>query len=237
MIVYKLTDQDGWCRRGMCNETQYVPGWTYYADGLANNPLCSTSWIHAYEHPLLAVLHNPIHAKIPTPRMFRCRTGRVVKRDGQMKLGCRSLTVIEEVPVPSITTEMCVRYAIGCAWRGTSQQWRQWAVEWLTYRGHSEVVAAAAWAAVRETAREVVAAAAWAAVRETAREVVAAAAWSAARQAAWEAAWAAAREAAWAAAWAAVEGEETVNLIRVAEWAVTDAPIDTLYGVGVEVKS
>lgn len=35
--------------------------------------------------------------------------------DGQLKCGCKTLTTVREIPLPAITTEMRVRFAILCA--------------------------------------------------------------------------------------------------------------------------
>lgn len=210
MTLYKLTDQDGKTRAGQAGETQWGLGVKHEATGKPGQDLCTDGWIHAYEHPLLALLMNPIHAKICNPRLWECE-GQIGKREGQLKCGCRTLTTVREIALPEITTEQRVRFAIACAWP-TCQiaEWRTWARKWLTGKDRT---AEAAWAAV------------WAA--ETA--------WAA--EAAWAAAWAAAAAAEWAAAavWAAEAAvwarkvRANLDLIRIAEWAVTDQPIEALY--------
>ena len=52
ITLYKLTDGDGQTRGG----TQWGPGVSH--SGTGKGELCGPGWIHAYEHPLIAVLLN-----------------------------------------------------------------------------------------------------------------------------------------------------------------------------------
>jgi hypothetical protein len=212
MKIYKLTDENGRTR----GNTQWGEGVTHRATGRGTE-LCSDGFIHAYEHPLLAVLLNPIHADFANPQLWEAK-GRIALRDGQLKCGCKKLTTIRQIPLPEITNEQRVRFAIGCAWQVyDAPAWRSWATGWLTGKDRSERAAAEAAAAA-----EARAAAAWAALRAAA----------AARATGWltgkdrserAAAWV---EAADAAAWA--EAATDLDLIVIAEWAMTDKPIEEL---------
>lgn len=62
---YKLLTQD-MTSYGGC---QWVLDEWKETDGQGS--LCGPGWLHYYAHPLLAVLHNPIHADIASPRLFR----------------------------------------------------------------------------------------------------------------------------------------------------------------------
>ena len=184
MKLYKLTDENG----QTYNNTQWGEGISH--SGTGKGELCSEGWIHAYTHPLLAVLLNPIHADFKNPRMWEAE-GDVDKRDGQLKVGCRTLTTIKEIPLPVITAEQRVKFAILCANAVCDdERWNEWADKWLDGTDRSKQSAnaarAAAWAA---NAAE----AAWAA------EAAAEAAEAAARAAAWAAEAAEARAAADAA--------------------------------------
>jgi len=160
--LYKLTDGDGQTRGG----TQWGPGVSHSGTGMGE--LCGWGWIHAYEHPLVAVLMNPIHANFKNPRLWEAE-GEVGLRDGQIKCGCKTLTTIREIPLPSITTEMRVRFAILCAKEVCADlPWNAWADKWLSGEDRSEAAAGAAaeaaWAArAARAARAAEAAAAWAA--------------------------------------------------------------------------
>ena len=238
VTLYKLTDAQGQTHGDGTNHTQWGAGVTHEAAGSTDGPLCSSSWIHAYEHPLVAVLLNPIHADLKNPQLWKC-SGEIGKRDGPLKCGCRALTTVELLPLPEITTEQRVRFAIGCAWPQGSAAWKQWAADWL--RGKDRTAAAEARAAAAEAAEAAAEAAAWAAEEAAAWAAEEAAAWAAraaaeaaeaaeAAAAAWAAAEAAAEaaEAAEAAAWAA-EAAADFNLIAIAEWAISDQPIEALY--------
>jgi hypothetical protein len=203
--LYKLTDKNGQTR----NNTQWGPGVSH--SGTGEGELCGPGWIHAYEHPLIAVLMNPIHAHFKNPRLWEAE-GEIARRDGHLKCGCKTLTTVREIPLPEITTEMRVRFAIMCAKEVCAADiaWNAWADKWLS--GEDRTQAAAAEAAEAEAA-EAAADAAWAA-----RE----AAWAMAR-AAWAAAWAAARgaaRAAEAAAWAAARAAQAgTDIFAIAEKA------------------
>lgn len=126
-------------------------------------------YIHAYEHPLLAALLNPAHADFSNPRLWEAK-GRVTKRDGQLKCGCRSLTTVREVDLPKVTTIQRVAFGIYCALEVYSKPtFVKWANKWLRGEDRTEKAARAAraeWAAESAAAGEVVSAAAWAAAWE-----------------------------------------------------------------------
>ncbi|HRT22354.1 MAG TPA: hypothetical protein P5318_19765 [Candidatus Hydrogenedentes bacterium] len=195
--LYKLTDGDG----KTLNGTQWGPGVSH--SGTGEGGLCGPGWIHAYEHPLIAVLLNPTHANFQNPRLWEAE-GEVGLRDGQLKCGCKTLTTVREIPLPSITTEMRVRFAILCAKEVCADlSWNAWADKWLSGEDRSvEAAKAAAWASYD--------AAAWAV------EAVAAAAYRpswAAKAAAWAA------EDAAAAVYRASWGKCCMDLAAIAEKA------------------
>jgi hypothetical protein len=142
MAMFKLTDKNG-CTHG---DTQWGRGVTHTATGDESQDLCTDAWIHAYESPYLAVLLNPIHGNFASPRLWTC-SGMIGKRDGQLKVGCRELTTIEEIPLPIITTEQRVTFAIRCAMAVYHEpSFLAWAQQWFS--GEKSLRAAAdAWAA------------------------------------------------------------------------------------------
>jgi len=198
--LYKLTDGDGKTRNG----TRWGPGVSH--SGTGEGGLCGSGWIHAYEHPLIAVLLNPIHADFKSPRLWEA-DGEIAIRDGQLKCGCATLTTIREIPLPEITTEMWIRFAILCTKEASTaavgeawKAWNVWADKWLSGEDRSAAAAAAAAEAATSAvgpARAAYDAAAWAAEAAEAAEAVAAGA----ARASWaaEAAEAVAAGAAWAA--------------------------------------
>src|SRR6187399_3298204 len=101
--LYKLTDQNMKTHNGF----RYALGVQASATGKGRD-LCSHDLLHAYEHPLLAVLHNPIHADFSKPRLFKAETKCRIVRDGAMKCGVKKMTLAEEIPLPAITTEQRV---------------------------------------------------------------------------------------------------------------------------------
>ena len=160
--LWKLTNQKSQTR----GATQWGPGITHTANG--QGELCGPGWLHAYTDPLLAIFLNPIHANIAKPRLWRCE-GTVGATDHGLKVGTSSLTTLEEVPLPKMTTEQRVRFAILCAKRVcTDPDWNHWADAWLDGTARSAEAAWAAKDAAAEAAMEAAAqaarAAAWAAM-------------------------------------------------------------------------
>lgn len=212
MKLYKLTDGDG----KTLNGTQWGPGVSH--SGTGEGGLCGPGWIHAYEHPLIAVLMNPIHADFKNPRLWEAK-GEVGLRDGQLKCGCKTLTTIREIPLPEITAEMRARFAILCAKDVCAcSAWNAWADKWLSGEDRSAEAAAVAARASYDAAR-----AAWAAEAAAAYWASSSSAALAAEAAAAAAYWALAAEAAKAAASAAYRSTRAaccgVDLAAIAEKA------------------
>jgi len=165
MRLYKLTNADG-CTK---DNTQWEVGITHSAKGSQDQDLCSDGFIHAYESPLLAVLLNPIHADFDPLRLWEAE-GEIIKRDGQLKVGCKSLTTIREIPIPAISTEQRVRFAILVSKTVyLENSWSVWATNWLNGKDRTKNAArAAAWAAYATNAANAAAYAVYAANAATA---------------------------------------------------------------------
>lgn len=158
--LYKLTDQDGYTRRNYDNACLW--GENVSHSGTGKGELCGPGYIHAYTHPLLAVLLNPIHADLPAPRLWEAE-GEIAKSDRGLKVGCVTLKTIREMPLPVVTTEQRVRFAILCAKAVyTDAAWLAWANGWLDGTDRTERAARAARVAA-EAAAWAAEAAAWAA--------------------------------------------------------------------------
>ena len=107
MKCYKLTDANG----QTCGGTQWGPDVTHETDG--HGELCGSGWLHSYNDPLVAVLHNPIGANFgPGMRLWEAEGDREYKNDNGMKQGHTRLTTIVEMTVPAITTEQRIKYGI-----------------------------------------------------------------------------------------------------------------------------
>lgn len=211
--LYKLTDRDGFTRAGYSNACLWGENVTH--SGTGKGDLCGPGWVHAYTSPLLAVLLNPIHANIPYPRLWRAE-GEIVMNDRGLKVGCRTLTTIEEMPLPVLTTEQRVRFAILCAMQVCdSPKWRLWAERWLSGQSRSTMAARAAArvAAAEPTAKRIEVA--WAVARAAACGTEAAVGV--------DAAWASLTAPAWTAG-AAANAAEYIDLIAIAERAMSETP-------------
>lgn len=241
MIGYKLTDADGYTRRGKVGETLWRVGATVSPVGEYGGMPCGPGCLHYYGSPEEAVLYDSIHGDYgASARLFRVEADGG-ETDGLKWWTTRPVLVTEELTLPEIDTDLRVAWAICVAPHPTT---RKWAVGWLSgtdrsarsaVAARSAVVAAARSVAARSVAaavaaRSVAAAEAAAAVAEAASAMEAARAVAEARTAvairavaeaaartAVAAEAAAARTAAWATAWA-TEGaaEGAVRLARAA---------------------
>ena len=194
--VYKLTTKDMTTHAGC----QWVVGELVETNGVGE--LCGPGWLHCYSDPLVALMHNPIHADIDEPRLWRCEAEGSMKDDRGLKRGYTRLRLVEEMPTEAVTIRQRVLYAILCTRavlsRGTIPVWDAWADAYMA----GDVTEAAAWAAAARAAR---------AAETRARAAAAEAARAARAEAAAWAARAAAEAAAWAAR-AAVEAVGAANL-------------------------
>ncbi len=192
-MLYKLTDRHGMTRAGSPNACKWGENITH--SGTGEGPLCSEGWVHAYTSPLLAVLLNPVHANIQSPRLWEAE-GEIGLSNSGLKVGCQSLTTIAEIEVPQISAPQRTAFGILCAKEVCpAPEWVAWADGWLRGEDRTQTAARAAAAAV-EWAAAVAwawAAAAWA--DEAARAAATAAEAAAEEAAAAWAAWAAAKAA------------------------------------------
>ena len=151
--LYKLTDEQGRTRAREDNELTWAVGVEHKTAGTGTR-LCTADVIHAYEHPLIAVLMNPVHADFnpATMRLFVAE-GEIVVHEGQLKCGVHALKIVEEIPVPALTTEQRVKFAILCAKLVCKDAaWNAWADKWLSCDDRSAAAAAAAGAETAEAA-------------------------------------------------------------------------------------
>jgi hypothetical protein len=140
--VYKLTTQGDTTH----NSTLWGPGVSHTTDG--SGELCSNGWLHAYTHPLLAVLLNPMHADIRKPKLWLAYGSGKRKDDRGLKVGFTTLKTVKELPLPEITTVQRVAFAIYCALEVYKEpSFAQWAAKWLSGEDRSKDAAAYADAA------------------------------------------------------------------------------------------
>ena len=144
MKLYKLTDRNG-CTYGGC---LWGEGIEHTASG--EGGLCGPGWLHAYTHPLLAVVFNPIYGHIEDPLLWEAE-GDVGATDHGLKVGCTRLRTVQQIPLPEVTPEQRVRFAILCARSVCNNAaWLAWANAWLDGTDRSEesasAIARALWA-------------------------------------------------------------------------------------------
>ena len=133
--LYKLTDD----RDRTPGGTQWGEGISHTASGYGN--LCDPGWFLVYTDPLLAVLLSPLHdadegVDFSNPHLWEAE-GEIRKTDelrtGELRTGCLTLTTLRRVPVPNVTPEQRVRFAILCALEVCcDESFRAWAARWLS---------------------------------------------------------------------------------------------------------
>ncbi len=140
---YKLTDKDGYTRKGKTGETLWGENITHTATG-QDKELCTDGFIHAYESPEMAAFMNPAHGDYDSNTMllWECHLHGRVKRDGQLKCGAKGCTTLRTIPLPIITTEQRITIAIKISLLFCKDDgYIKWATKWL-----SGVDRTAAWA-------------------------------------------------------------------------------------------
>jgi hypothetical protein len=163
VIYIKLTTQEATTHGG----TEWVPGVVNHASG--EKELCGPGWLHCYgadtveQASLLAVLFNPIHGQFANPRLWLAKCGGQMLSDHGLKFGFTEMAVVEELPLPAITTTQKVAFGILCVKQVHAEpRWNKWADAWLTGKDRTETAAArsataarawASWAAAGVPAR------------------------------------------------------------------------------------
>ena len=144
MGYYKLTDQNMQTYGGF----QWKLGKWRAALGGSDQGLCSDGWLHCYDSPLLAVLHNPIHANIENPRVFEVEVLGDTKDDNGMKRGFPKMKLVKEIPLPEVTQEQRIRYGILCVKAVCNDPaFIMWANRWLSGEDRTRAAEEAAVAA------------------------------------------------------------------------------------------
>ena len=130
MKVYKLTDQDGYTRRGEKGETKWGEGVTHEAVG-EGAKLCTSGVIHYYDDPALALFVCLVHTNFANPLVWEAEIQESVARDG-LKGGAKRLTTLHVIDTPKPTSEQCVAFGILCSLEVSQHEgFRQWARCWL----------------------------------------------------------------------------------------------------------
>ena len=175
---YKLTDTSN-----RTIKTQWGIGVIHKAKGTGKE-ICSSDVIHVYDHPLKAVMFNPIHANFLTYHLWEVRVKKVVAND-TLKVGVKQCTTLRQIDAPVITTEQRVKFAILCALEVYSEKsFALWANDWLSGKNRSESAVESVRSAA-ESAGSAAWSAAWSAMSavRSAAESAGSAAWSAAESA------------------------------------------------------
>jgi hypothetical protein len=155
------------------------------------NTMCSGEVLHCYNHPLLAVFLNPIHANIKEPKLFEIEVDKIVNSDG-LKFASKSQTLLKEIPLPEISLQKKIEIGIKIVKTvNKNKKWNLWADKWLSGKDRSNAAAYAAYSADAAAYADAAAAAYTDAAAAAAADAAAAAAAYAAAYAAKAAAYAA----------------------------------------------
>jgi hypothetical protein len=133
MKYYKLTNQKLQTYDGF----QWQVGKWIETSGIGD--LCTAGWLHCYNHPLLAVLLNPMHANISNPKLFKVEVRGKEKIDKGLKFGFSKMRLVKEIELPIITQIQQVAFTILCAKKVyKDKKWNRWADNWLSEKDRSK---------------------------------------------------------------------------------------------------
>ena len=142
-IRYKLTDTDGYTRRGESGETM----WDEYAqvritDG--QNGLCGPGWTHVYTHPLLAELFDPIHGQYgKNAKLISVNVSGESKTDRGLKEGWTRVSFKQNEKRISVNLTQRTAFGILCAIKVYKDpSFQKWAWNWLSGKDRSACYAA-----------------------------------------------------------------------------------------------
>ena len=125
--LFKLTDHDG----RTYNRTQWGAGVTH-GPLSGTGDLCGPGYFHAYLSPELSIFLNPQYSNFKYPILWEAN-GEIVRYDQQLKVGCRTLTTIRQLPDVKITPEHRMRFGILCATAVYKDHgFYEWATGWLS---------------------------------------------------------------------------------------------------------
>ena len=86
--------------------------------------------IHGYTNIMLAMTMNLIDANIPDPKLWLAE-GEIVANNG-LKIGCRELTTLHEIKIPTIYEIHYIKFALLCAIElGVNKNFILWANNWI----------------------------------------------------------------------------------------------------------
>jgi len=138
-IRYKLTTQD----LTTYNDTKWVLN--EWKETSGKGELCTEGWLHCYTNPLLAILLNPIHARIDNPKLFKCEVDGKYLGDNGLKEGWTRMRIIEEMEIPQLSNINKIAFGILCALEVCKdEKFVLWANNWLENKDRSKESAAAA---------------------------------------------------------------------------------------------
>lgn len=104
---------------------------------------CTSTVLHFYSHPLIAVLMNPVHAAIDAPRLFGIEVAGCIETDGTKHWTTGRVRLVEEIELPLVTADQRIKFAILCAKEVCSDSaWLAWADKWLSGKDRTAYAAA-----------------------------------------------------------------------------------------------
>ena len=120
------------------NNTSWGKNITHKLPEKKKYTICSGDVLHAYPSPELAALMDVIYSGyLPHGILWEC-IGEEVVADGT-KIGCRVLTTLAQIPIPSYTTNQRIAFGILCAqYVYKDPDWNAWAKKWLSGEDRSK---------------------------------------------------------------------------------------------------
>ena len=163
IIRYKLTDKDGYTRRGKRGETLWQKGTVRETTG--EYELCGPGWTHVYTHPLLAELLDPIHGDYgPGAKLIAVRVSGKTLSDRGLKEGWTRVEYSRAAKRRKVSLTQKTAFGILCALETPQEPgFQRWAENWLSGKDRSQESAKAATKAAARDAAWAARDAAWAA--------------------------------------------------------------------------
>lgn len=132
-----------------CNDGYLVSAYDYsdwevgkWRTTSGHGELCGRGWLHCYNTPRLAELHDPIHAEYWLHKnavLWKVEVRGKELRDGYMKCGWTEMRPLEQIHRIHPTPTERVNYGIRCAKRAhenayPADNWTRWADNWILGR-------------------------------------------------------------------------------------------------------
>ena len=137
-VRYKLTDAEGYTRKGKYGETK----WDKHAQTRVTNgkgDLCTHGWTHVYTHPILAEFLDPIHGQYGScSKLISVNVSGRCKKDRGLKEGWTKVSFRSHKTRQKVSSVQVIAFGILCAIKVYKKpEFQLWAKNWLSGKDRS----------------------------------------------------------------------------------------------------